>query len=165
MRALYVVGPPLEMWLGRLRFGALYALSALGGSVMVCLLPRLNSATAGASGAIFGLFGATFVVSKRLHLDLRWVTATIAMHLIFTLVVPLVSSQSISWQGHLGGLVTGAVIAWRTCTWPRDRRNLIQAGATVAAVVLFTVLVWWRTSFLLPEVGGRFVLRWQAQLL
>ncbi len=69
MWGLYVVGPPLEMWLGRLRFGALYALSGLGGSVLVYLLSPLNTATAGASGAIFGLFGATFVVGKRLTLD------------------------------------------------------------------------------------------------
>jgi membrane associated rhomboid family serine protease len=58
MYALYVVGPPLEVWLGRLRFTALYALSALGGSVLVYLLSPLNAATAGASGAVFGLFGA-----------------------------------------------------------------------------------------------------------
>ena len=64
MWALYVVGPPLEMWLGRLRFGALYVLSALGGSVLVYLLAPLDSSTAGASGAVFGLFAATFVVAK-----------------------------------------------------------------------------------------------------
>lgn len=69
MWALYVVGPPLEMWLGRLRFGALYAVSALGGSVLVYLIAPLNTATAGASGAVFGLFGATFMVARRLHLD------------------------------------------------------------------------------------------------
>ena len=51
MWALYIVGPPLERWLGRLRFGALYALSGLGGSVLVYLLAPLNTATAGASGA------------------------------------------------------------------------------------------------------------------
>lgn len=147
------------MWLGRLRFSALYALSALGGSVLVYLLSPLNTATAGASGAIFGLFGATFVVSKRLNLDIRWVTVVIAVNLIFTLVVPMVSSESISWQGHLGGLVTGAVIALAYAYAPRHRRNLVQAGSTVAAVVLFTVLVYWRTSYLLAEVGGHFVLR------
>lgn len=50
MWALYVIGPPLEAWLGRLRFGALYGLSALGGSVLVYLLAPIGAATAGASG-------------------------------------------------------------------------------------------------------------------
>ncbi|MCW2690584.1 MAG: rane protein [Mycobacterium sp.] len=151
MWALYVVGPPLERWLGRLRFGALYALSALGGSVLVYLLSPLNAATAGASGAVFGLFGAIFVVSKRLNLDVRWVAWLIGINLIFTLVVPLISSQSISWQGHVGGLVTGALIALGYAYAPQERRNLVQAGVTAAAVVLFTVLIWWRTNDLLAE--------------
>ena len=153
MWALYVVGPPLEMWLGRLRFGGLYALSALGGSVLVYLLSPLNAATAGASGAVFGLFGATFVVAKRLKLDVRWVVALIVINLVFTFVVPAVSSQSISWQGHVGGLVTGALVAAAYVYAPRDRRNLIQAGVTVAVVVLFAVLIWWRTTDLLGEFG------------
>ncbi|MGH3524212.1 MAG: rhomboid family intramembrane serine protease, partial [Mycobacterium sp.] len=80
MWALYVVGPALEAVLGRLRFGALYGLSALGGSVAVYLLAPLNTATAGASGAVFGLFGATFVVAKRLRLDVRWVAAVIVIN-------------------------------------------------------------------------------------
>ncbi len=65
MFALFVVGPPLEIWLGRLRFGALYVLSALGGSVLVYLLAPLDAATEGASGAVFGLFAATFVVAQK----------------------------------------------------------------------------------------------------
>lgn len=153
MFALYVVGPPLERWLGRLRFVALYALSALGGSVLVYLLSPLNAATAGASGAIFGLFGAVFVVSKRLNLDVRWVAALIGINLIITLVVPAISSQAISWQGHVGGLVTGTLIALVYVDAPRQHRNLIQIGVTVAVVVLFTVLIWWRTTVLLAEFG------------
>jgi membrane associated rhomboid family serine protease len=153
MWALYVVGPPLEMWLGRLRFGGLYALSALGGSVLVYLLSPLNAATAGASGAVFGLFGATFVVSKRLNLDVRGVVGLIVINVVFTLVVPMISSQAISWQGHLGGLVTGAVVAAAYVYAPRKRRNLIQAGVTVAVVVLFAVLMWWRTTDLLAAFG------------
>src|ERR1044072_4463588 len=78
MWALYVVGPPLEAALGRLRFTSLYLLSALGGSVLVYLLSALGPQTAGASGAVFGLFGATFVVGKRLNLDVRWVVGLIA---------------------------------------------------------------------------------------
>lgn len=148
MWALYVVGPPLEMWLGRLRFGALYALSALGGSVLVYLLSPLNASTAGASAAVFGLFGATFVVAKRLHLDVRWVVALIVLNLVFTLAVP-----GISWQGHVGGLVTGALVALGYVYAPRQHRNLVQAAVTGALVVLFAVLIWWRTTQLLAEFG------------
>jgi len=144
MLALYFVGPPLEMALGRLRFGALYLLSALGGSVLVYLL-TLNAATAGASGAVFGLFGATFVVGKKLNMDVRAVVAIIGLNLAFTFVIPLFTSQSISWQGHIGGLVTGAAVAAAYAYAPRQQRNLVQAGATVAVVVAFVALIWWRT--------------------
>jgi membrane associated rhomboid family serine protease len=152
MWALYVVGPPLEMWLGRLRFGALYALSGLGGSVLVYLLSPLNTATAGASGAVFGLFGATFVVARRLTLDVRWVAAVIVVNLVFTFVAPAVSSQRISWQGHVGGLVTGALVAAAYVYPPRERRNLIQAAVTILALAVFAALIWWRTGVLAAEL-------------
>lgn len=105
MWALYVVGPPLEAWLGRLRFGVLYALSGLGGSVLVYLISPLNTATAGASGAIFGLFGAIFVVARKLNLDVRWIAAVVGLNLAFTFIGPALGAGSISWQGHVGGLV------------------------------------------------------------
>src|ERR1700757_3513870 len=152
MWALYVVGPPLEMWLGRLRFGALYALSGLGGSVLVYLLSPINTATAGASGAIFGLFGATFVVARRLTLDVRWVVAVIAINLAFTFVVPAVSAQRISWQAHVGGLVTGALVAAAYVYPPKERRNLIQAAVTVIVLAVFAALIWWRTGVLAAEL-------------
>lgn len=149
MWALYVVGPPLEMWLGRLRFGALYALSALGGSVLVYLLSPLNAATAGASGAVFGLFGAIFVVAKRLTVDVRWIVAVIAINLVFTFVAP-----AVSWQGHLGGLVTGAGVAAAYVYAPRKHRNVIQGTVTLAVLALFTTLIWWRTSDLLAAFNA-----------
>ena len=154
MWALYVVGPPLEMWLGRLRFGALYALSGLGGSVLVYLVSPLDTATAGASGAIFGLFGATFVVGKRLAVDVRWVVAVVAFNLVFTFLVPLISSQRISWQAHLGGLVSGAVVAAAYVYPPRELRNGIQAAVTIVVLVAFAALVWWRTAQLLAEFSA-----------
>jgi membrane associated rhomboid family serine protease len=153
MWALYVVGPPLEIWLGRRRFGALYALSGLGGSVLVYLLSPLNTATAGASGAIFGLFGATFVVAKRLTLDVRWVVAVIVINLVFTFVAPAVSSQQISWQAHVGGLVTGLLVAAAYVYSPRERRNLIQAAVTIMVLVVFAALIWWRTGVLDAELS------------
>jgi membrane associated rhomboid family serine protease len=153
MYALYVVGPPLESWLGRLRFTALYLLSALGGSVLVYLLAPLNAATAGASGAVFGLFGAAFVVGKRLNLNVQWIVGLIVLNLAFTFVIPLLGGANISWQGHIGGLVTGALVAAAYAYAPRERRTLIQISATVGFLVLFAVLIWWRTTDLLAQFG------------
>ncbi|MBY0287810.1 MAG: rhomboid family intramembrane serine protease [Mycobacteriaceae bacterium] len=148
MWALYVIGPPLEAALGRLRFAALYFMSALGGSVVVYLLSSLGAQTAGASGAVFGLFGATFVVGKRLNMDTRWVIGLIAINLVITFVVP-----NISWQGHLGGLVTGAVIAAAYAYAPRKNRTAVQISATVGLLLLFSLLIWWRTANLLSTFG------------
>ena len=153
MYALYVVGPPLESWLGRLRFTGLYLLSALGGSVLVYLLAPLNAATAGASGAVFGLFGAAFVVGKRLNLNVQWIVGLIVLNLAFTFVIPLLGGANISWQGHIGGLVTGALVAAAYAYAPRERRTLIQISATVGFLVLFAVLIWWRTTDLLAQFG------------
>lgn len=154
MWALYVVGPPLEAWLGRLRFGVLYALSGLGGSVLVYLLSPLNSATAGASGAIFGLFGAIFVVARQLKLDVRWIGAVVVINLVFTFAGPALGTGAISWQGHVGGLITGAVVAAAFVHAPRVRRNAFQAGVSVAIAVLFVALIAWRTNDLLSYVGA-----------
>jgi membrane associated rhomboid family serine protease len=148
MWALWVIGPALERWLGRTRFIALYFLSALGGSVVVYLLTAINVPTLGASGAIFGLFGATLVLSRKLNFDMRWIAGLIVINLVLTFVVP-----SISWQGHVGGLVTGAAVGWVYAYAPRTNRVLIQAGASVALVLLFAALIWWRTTSILTGVG------------
>jgi membrane associated rhomboid family serine protease len=153
MYALYIMGPALEVWLGRLRFGVLYALSALGGSVLVYLLSSVDAWTAGASGAVFGLFGASFVVGRRLNLDVRWLIGLIALNLAITFVIPLLGGQNISWQGHIGGLVTGALVAAAYAYAPRERRTMIQTSATVTLVVLFMLLIWWRTTDLFTGFG------------
>lgn len=141
MWALYVVGPQLEGLLGRSRFSALYLLSALGGSVAVYLLAPLDTATAGASGAIFGLFGATLVVGRRLRMDIGWVAAIIVINLVFTFTIP-----RISWQGHVGGLITGLLVACAYVYPAPARRNRVQVTASVALLVLFVALIWWRTT-------------------
>ena len=148
MWALWVIGPALEQWLGRTRFIALYALSALGGSVLVYLLTAVNVPTLGASGAIFGLFGATLALSRQLNFDMRWIIGLIVINLVITFVVP-----SISWQGHVGGLVTGAALGWVFGNAPRANRTLIQAGCSVALLLLFGALIWWRTAQILSGVG------------
>lgn len=141
MWALYVVGPPLEDLLGRLRFSALYLLSALGGSVAVYLLAPLNTATAGASGAVFGLFGAMLIVGRQLRMDIGWVAGIIVINLVFTFTIP-----GISWQGHLGGLITGMLVAGAYVYPGPARRNLVQAVASAGFLALFVALIWWRTA-------------------
>lgn len=147
MFALYVIGPPLEIWLGRVRFGLLYVLSALGGSVLIYLFSPLNVPTLGASGAVFGLFAATFVVARKVNVDIRWVVMMIVINLVITFTVP-----SISWQGHLGGLVTGGVVAFAYAYAPAKNAIQVQTGATLAMIALFAALIWWRTSSLLMLV-------------
>jgi membrane associated rhomboid family serine protease len=133
----------LEQHLGRLRYAGLYLLSALGGSVAVYLLSDPRTATLGASGAIFGLFGATAVAYKRFNLDMRWLIGLIAINLVLTFSIP-----NISWQGHLGGLITGAVVAAAYIYAPRDRRSLVQGTATVGLLVLFAFMIVMRTTAL-----------------
>ena len=148
MWALWVIGPALERWLGRTRFVALYFLSAIGGSVLVYLLTPINVPTLGASGAIFGLFGATLALSRKLNFDMRWIAGLIVVNLVLTFVVP-----SISWQGHIGGLLTGAALGAVYAYAPRSNRVLIQTAVSLTLLVLFVALVWWRTTSLLAGVG------------
>lgn len=154
MWALFVIGPPLERLLGRARYGALYGLSALGGSTLVFLIAPLNTATAGASGAVFGLFGATFVVARKLRLDVGWVVGLIVLNLAFTFVGPMFGTGAISWQGHVGGLVTGAVVSAGLVYPPRAQRNLAQTVLVVGLLVLFLGLIWWRSVQLLSMFDG-----------
>jgi membrane associated rhomboid family serine protease len=81
------------------------------------------------------------------------VIGLIALNLAFTFVIPLVSSQNISWQGHIGGLVTGAVIAAAYAYAPRKSRTAVQVAATVGVLLLFVLLIWWRTADLRAVFG------------
>ena len=148
MWALYALGPPLEKGLGSWRFIALYGLSALGGSVVVYLFSPLNAATAGASGAIYGLFGASFVMAKRLNLDMRMFIILIVVNLGMTFTIP-----GISWQGHVGGLITGALVAAAFVYAPRGSRNAVQIGVTIGALALFAALIAWRTTAVVNQFG------------
>lgn len=137
MFALATLGPPLESALGRLRFAALYLLSALGGSVAGFLLAPATTLSVGASGAIFGLFGAYYVVVRRLGGPTGSILGLLAVNLVITFALPF-----IDWRAHLGGLVTGAVLAVALVHAPRGRRrNLVQGGACAAVAVALVAAV------------------------
>jgi membrane associated rhomboid family serine protease len=137
MWALVFVGPSLEGLLGRARFLAVYLLSALGGSVMYYFLAPPYAAAAGASGAIFGLFGAWFVVSRRLKLDTRPIVVLIAINLALSFFF----HNTIAWQAHIGGLLTGALLTAAYVYAPRKNRAVIQVAATVVVAALIVVAV------------------------
>jgi membrane associated rhomboid family serine protease len=143
MWALYVVGAPLEAMLGRVRFVALYFLSGLAGSTLAYVLSDPRSETVGASGAIFGLFGALFVVGRRLNLDIRPIGAVIAINLALTFMI-----SGISWQGHVGGLVSGAALAGTWVYAPRKQRTAVQLASSVVLAVAIIVIVALRTHSL-----------------
>jgi membrane associated rhomboid family serine protease len=146
MWALWVVGPGLEQLLGRVRFFAVYLLSAVGGSVLFYYLVPQNQPALGASGAIFGLFGAWFVVSRRLRLDSRGIVMLIAINLALSFIY----RSTIAWQDHIGGLITGALIAAAYAYAPRKNQVAIQVAATVAVVVILAVAVVIRNGQLNP---------------
>lgn len=146
MYALWILGQYLEPLLGRLRFAILYLVSAVGGSVGYLLLaaPPPSPLTqagidhsswvipvVGASGAVFGLFGALLVLNRHLGRSSRPMFAVLAINAVFGFVVP-----GIAWQAHLGGFATGAVLAAAiTATAPKARRK-IQMPALAAILVL-----------------------------
>lgn len=142
MLALWVLGPQLELAIGRVRFVALYLLSALAGSTMVYWLAAESGATLGASGATFGLMGALLVIVFKVGGDVR----TILTWLGINVVITVLGSQFISWQAHLGGLLCGMAIAAVLVYSPRPRRTLLQTLGLGAITVLLALLIALRTA-------------------
>ncbi len=118
---LWMLGPQLEQMLGRLRFAVLYLVSGLGGGIAVWLLSSPIGATLGASGAVLGLVGALLVISRAQGQDISWIISYVAVTALLSFIVP-----NISWQGHLGGFVTGAAIAWLYLQDTKRRRAKIN---------------------------------------
>ncbi|QLY31074.1 rhomboid family intramembrane serine protease [Nocardia huaxiensis] len=138
MFALYVLGPYAEIALGRGRFVAVYFASLLGGSAAITALSEPLSASAGASGAIFGLFGAVAVIMLRTKQNMTQILVLLVINLIITFSVP-----NISIWAHLGGLLAGTVATAGILYLPRwlhagtpKAAALIGWGAVAAVVVI-----------------------------
>jgi membrane associated rhomboid family serine protease len=142
MVSLWWIGGPLEAALGRARYTALYFVSGLAGSALTYLLAAPNHASLGASGAIFGLFGATGVLMRRLNYDLRPLIALLVINLIFTFT----PAFNIAWQAHIGGLVAGVITGYAMVHAPRERRALVQYGTCALVLVAVVVMTLLRTA-------------------
>jgi membrane associated rhomboid family serine protease len=152
MWALIVVGPSLEQMLGRVRFLAVYLLSAIGGGVAFFLIGPSNVFALGASGAVFGLFGAWFVVARKLRLDIRGIVTIIAINLVFSLIY----RSTIAWQDHVGGLIVGALTTAAFAYAPRKNRTAIQVAAAAAILAILVVLVIFRSHDLTSQFAAQF---------
>lgn len=142
MWALWVLGRELESSLGPGRFLTLYLLSGLGGSVAAYLFAP-EAMSAGASGAVYGLFAALFVVLRRLNRDTSAIITVLVINLIFSFSVRVISIEA-----HLGGLVTGAAIGVALAYAPREMRNRVLVAAGAASVLILTALTLLQTSLL-----------------
>ncbi|MFE3663777.1 rhomboid family intramembrane serine protease [Streptomyces sp. NPDC059164] len=144
MFALWNIGRAVEGQLGRARYLGLYLLSAVGGSVLVYLLAP-DTSTVGASGAVFGLAAAYWVIHRRLGHDMAAVNRFMAGFLIWMVLSALFTS----WQGHLGGLLTGALVTYGLAYAPAKlRTGPLQLAGGLVLLGLFAVAVAVRTSAL-----------------
>jgi membrane associated rhomboid family serine protease len=135
MLSLYWLGVPMERILGGRRMLTLYLLSLFGASVAVLLFTAPVSITVGASGAVYGLMGALLVTFRRLKLNLQPLVVVLALNVFITFTYP-----GLSWQGHLGGFVIGAVVGAAMVFPPPATRRAWQWGAGIGVAVVLMVL-------------------------
>ncbi|CAB4573257.1 MAG: rhomboid family intramembrane serine protease [Actinobacteria bacterium] len=104
--ALYTLGTPFEALYGRTRYAILLLISLVAGSYASITFNAENQVSVGASGAIFGLFGALLVVGRRLGAETRSTLTLLAINTAIAIAIP-----NIDWRAHLGGLAGGVVVA------------------------------------------------------
>ena len=139
MITLLIVGPALEVLLGKVRFVALYLLAGLGGSVGSYLLGPHNELGVGASGAIMGVLGAYIVVGLRRRLPV----APVAILLVLNLALGFTGNTD--WRAHLGGLVVGGVLGL-LYDYAGDLRDpntgvVLAVGGSVVVLAILVLLI------------------------
>jgi membrane associated rhomboid family serine protease len=106
MYALMVLGNPLEAAFGTRKLLIVFFVSLLTGSLASSYFAPIYGTSVGASGAIFGLFGAMAVVGRRIGADIRSIAVIIAINFFIGFAM-----GGVDWRAHLGGLIGGAVAA------------------------------------------------------
>ena len=147
MLFLWIIGVQVEAVLGRVKYLALYLAAAFGGSVCSYWFQSPRTFGVGASGAVFGIFGAYFVLARARHADTSQVVGLIIINLVFGFLNPLVDNFA-----HLGGLVTGGALAAALSVADRYEgatRVVTQVLAVLAVVALLVMLTSVRTQQIL----------------
>lgn len=144
--ALWILGPAVEMAVGRARFLSLYFVSVLAGGAVVAWFSGPYDSTLGASGGVFGLMAAMLILVWKVGGDLRQLGALVAVNVAITFLVP-----NISWQGHLGGFIGGGLAALVIVTAPRGaRRSVLQWCGLALLVVVCAAAFLARATWLAP---------------
>jgi membrane associated rhomboid family serine protease len=144
MYTLAILGNLLEPMLGARRFVILYLLSIFGGSVLVLLVGNPIGGVLGASGGIFGLMGAFFVVLRTLGGNANSIVGVIAINLVFTFL-----NSGISWQAHIGGLIVGAGVAFLYSRTRSSAKAQLQNWGLAGILVLLLAISFVRGTTLL----------------
>jgi len=150
MWALWVAGTYLESAIGRAKFLVLYLVAGFAGSVLIVYAAPLAAETAGASGAIFGLFGALALyafVNRNRDFASRAVLGNILFVIVLNLAITF-GFSGISWEGHVGGLIGGAVLMGAYLLGgrrsPYGRFSGSDVALTLAVVVALVALTFWK---------------------
>jgi len=142
MFVLYILGTLLEPAIGTARFVAIYLISVLGGALGVALIDQ-DAVTVGASGGIFGLMAAAFLIAR--HRGLDDLASQIGFLVILNLVITF-SVPRISIGGHIGGLIAGGIAAALIAAVERNRGrdaaglDAAALGALAIAIAVATVV-------------------------
>jgi membrane associated rhomboid family serine protease len=137
MLALWMIGQSLEPLIGHWRYLTLYLISGLGGSVAVALLADPRVAVIGASGAIFGLFGALLVIGRHIGANITGIAIVIGINL----VISFLPGFAIAWQAHVGGVIVGAAVGFVLARTRAVRQRALQIWLLAAIVVVLLVIV------------------------
>lgn len=138
MLALWALGRSLEPSLGKVRFLALYVLSAIGGSALVALIAP-GSAVVGASGAVWGLLTSMIIIGRHLGVNILPIAILLGINLVFSFV-----GSGVSWQSHIGGGLVGLLVGYIFSKTRAQKRQGLQAALLVAVgvgLIAVTVIV------------------------
>jgi membrane associated rhomboid family serine protease len=105
MIALHSLGTPIETFLGRSKFLIIFFVSLIGGSITSAMFLGYNGYSIGASGAVFGLFGAWAVISRKIGAEVKSTLVIIGLNFVLGFTI-----GGVDWRAHLGGLIAGGLV-------------------------------------------------------
>ncbi len=116
MLVLFQLGNIVERFYGEIRYSLILVASVVSASFASLLLDPVNQPSVGASGMIFGLFGAMVLTGKKMGVDYRQVMGYLVLNLVIGFAIP-----NVDWHAHVGGLIGGLLAALVLQALPRRR--------------------------------------------